>query len=245
MEHVPVKLLVPAIAWQYRLYEPELGRMADFVPRGQVAVDVGVWWGPWSWWLARRASSVHSFEANPDLAARVAPALPHNVTVHPVALSDRGGVSTLSVPARGTGAEGRSSIEPGDRPGAWTERTVETRRLDDFSIDGVGFLKIDVEGHELAVLEGARELIGAQRPTVMVEIEEAGARDSRLDKVVDFFSTFSYGGEYLHGGRWHPIAELDRAATAAMGRKVAQHGYVANLALYARHYVHNFVFRPG
>jgi FkbM family methyltransferase len=39
------------------------------------------------------------------------------------------------------------------------EIAVPTRRLDDYELDAVGFIKIDVEGHELAVLRGGTETI--------------------------------------------------------------------------------------
>ena len=91
MSHVPVGMVVPAVAWQYRFFEPELARLDDFVPRNRGAVDVGVWWGPWTWWLARRVPKVDSFEANLDLVARLEPVLPSNVTIHPVAPAPKDG----------------------------------------------------------------------------------------------------------------------------------------------------------
>jgi FkbM family methyltransferase len=244
MERVPTRLLVPAIAWQYRLYEPELGRLRDFVPGDRGAVDAGVWWGPWTWWLSRRVPRVHSFEPNAELVARLAPVMPSNVTFHQVALSDRAGRSELWIP-RGIGAEGRSSLEPGDRAEAeWSHQSVTTSRLDDFDLGDVGFVKIDVEGHELAVLQGAVGLIADQRPVVMVEVEEHEGRQGPLDTVIEFFASHSYSSRYLLGGRWHAVQDLDRAATREMAQKVARHGYGVNLALYARRYVHNFVFTP-
>jgi hypothetical protein len=88
VNRVPARIMVPAIAWQYRLFEPELGRLTEFVPKDRGAVDVGVWWGPWSWWLARRVPRVDSFEPNPAVLARLGPVMPDNVTIHPVALSN-------------------------------------------------------------------------------------------------------------------------------------------------------------
>ena len=46
------------------------------------------------------------------------------------------------------------------------------KRLDDFNIANCSFIKIDVEGHEEAVLDGASALIAAQRPVLMVELDE-------------------------------------------------------------------------
>ena len=112
VDRVPARLMVPSIAWQYRFFEPELGRLDEFVPKGRGAVDVGVWWGPWSWWLARRVPRVDSFEPNPDLIARLASVMPTNVNIHPVALSNRTGRSNLWVPPGGASPGGRASLEP-------------------------------------------------------------------------------------------------------------------------------------
>jgi FkbM family methyltransferase len=245
LSKIPPRFMVPAIAVQYRLSEPELGRLADLVPKGRGAVDVGVWWGPWTWWLARRALQVHSFEPNAELVGKLTPVLPRNVTLHQVALSDRSGESSLWIPGGGTGTEGRASLESTTRTDdTWREETVVTSRLDDFDLGDVGFVKVDVEGHEFAVLKGAVNLLTTQRPTVLVEIEEHAHREGQLDAIVEFFGDHSYEATYLSRRSWHPIEDLDRQAVRAMANKVASHGYVVDSLLYARRYVHNFVFRP-
>jgi len=246
MSRVPVGVLVPAVAWQYRFFEPELARLDDFVPRGRSAVDVGVWWGPWTWWLARRVPKVDSFEANLDLVARLEPVLPANVTIHPVALSDHDGEADFWVPPGGAGTEGRGSLEgPGTSGDGWIQRAATTARLDDFELGDVGFLKIDVEGHELPVLRGATKLIDSQRPNVLVEIELRPDRPAPIDEIIELFADHSYKGEFLHRGAWHPIGELDRPSTEAIAAEVARHGYVSNLILNSRRYIHNFVFKPS
>ena len=245
MSRVPVRFVVPAVAWQYRFFEPELGRLEEFVPAGRGAVDIGVWWGPWTWWLARRVTRVDSFEPNLDLVDRLEPVLPKNVTIHPVALSDRAGQADFWVPSGGTGTEGRGSLErPGQSDDGWKHREAVTGRLDDFDLRDVGFVKIDVEGHEFSVLQGATELLERERPNVLVEIELRPDRPAPMDDIIAFFDDRSYRGEFLYRGSWRPIAELDRPSTEAMSVRVAGHGYAANLLLYSRRYVHNFVFRP-
>ena len=49
---------------------------------------------------------------------------------------------------------------------------VRCRRLDDFGLEPVGVIKIDAEGHELTVLQGARALIERDRPSFLIEAEE-------------------------------------------------------------------------
>ncbi len=245
LDRVPARLMVPAIAWQYRFFEPELVRLDEFVPKGRGAVDVGVWWGPWSWWLARRVPRVDSFEPNPDFIDRLVSAMPKNVNIHPVALSNQSSRSDLWVPPGGVNTHGRASLEPQTRAGSdWKQHSVATSRLDDFELGDVGFVKIDVEGHELAVLQGATDLLKTQRPTLLVEIEQHAGRHGWLDEIIEFLGDYSYSGEFLQKGRWHPISELDRQRTNEMAARVAQHGYLVNLLLYARRYVHNFVFKP-
>ncbi len=245
MSHVPVGLVVPALAWQFRFFEPELGRLDELVPRGAWAVDVGVWWGPWTWWLARRATRVDSFEPNVDLVDRLDPVFPANATIHPVALSDRTGQAEFWVPSGGTGTEGRGSLERPERlDEGWKHRPVVIGRLDDFGLVDVGFVKIDVEGHEFAVLQGATELLERERPTVLVEIELRPDRPGPLDPIIEFFGDRYYRGEFLYRGRWRPIGELDRSSTEALAARAARHGYATNLLL-SRRYIHNFVFRPA
>jgi len=47
---------------------------------------------------------------------------------------------------------------------------VDTVAIDSLRLDDVGLLKIDVEGHELHVLEGATETIGRCQPAILCEV---------------------------------------------------------------------------
>jgi FkbM family methyltransferase len=53
---------------------------------------------------------------------------------------------------------------------ATTASTTEIKRLDDFSISKVNFIKIDVEGFEAEVLKGASATIIKNKPVVMIEV---------------------------------------------------------------------------
>jgi FkbM family methyltransferase len=245
IEKIPPRLFVPMVAWQYRYFEPELRRLSEYVPPGRRAVDVGVWWGPWSWWLARRAVRVDAFEPIAELSAKVASVMPSNVHMHNVALSDRAGRADLWMPSGGMGTEGRSSIDPSRQPatgGMW--QSVQMERLDAFELSDVGFVKIDVEGHELAVLRGATGLITKHRPNLLVEIEQLEEGDDHVAAVFQFIESLGYKGSFWLGRRWHPLAEFDPAAAVEMSQRAARHGYIGNLLLYARRHVHNFLFRP-
>jgi FkbM family methyltransferase len=110
---------------------------------------------------------VHAFEPNPDLFAYLSRAHIRSVTAYDVALSDTDGSAMLSMPE---GIEtGRGTIATA---AGHDIATVQTRRLDSFELTNIGFIKVDVEGHEEAVLRGARHTLQESFPTLFVEIEE-------------------------------------------------------------------------
>lgn len=65
------------------------------------------------------------------------------------------------------------------------EESVEIRSLDSFDLDKVDFIKIDVEGGEQFVLEGAKETIRRCRPVLLVEVFEEHCMevDSWMEKM--------------------------------------------------------------
>ena len=49
---------------------------------------------------------------------------------------------------------------------------VKKNKLDNLiKSKNIGFIKIDVEGHELEVINGARKLIKENKPILLIEIE--------------------------------------------------------------------------
>ena len=69
---------------------------------------------------------------------------------------------------------GWASLEKGNCPNAeqHLEEVVRVRPLDSFEFVSCAFLKIDVEGHELEVLEGAAKTISRTRPRILVEVRK-------------------------------------------------------------------------
>src|SRR5262245_66579971 len=86
------------IAEEARSGEPELAVLADLVPRGGTAVDVGANQGVFAYALAERAGRVVAFEPNPDYARFARWMLRGRAELHSLALSDQPGRATFHVP---------------------------------------------------------------------------------------------------------------------------------------------------
>lgn len=189
----------------WKLQEPELARIDEFVDGTRGAVDVGAWWGPWTAALAKRCPEVHAFEPQPQLAADLRRWAPPNVTIHETALAAEAGSGSLQRPNDRAGADALASLRPIESS---ESVPVEVRRLDDLGFRDVGFLKIDVEGLELDVLRGAASTIATSQPRIMIEIEQRHL-DGAIDVVFDWFRDQGYRGHFVRGRGWATLDEFD------------------------------------
>lgn len=62
---------------------------------------------------------------------------------------------------------------------------IPSRRLDEFDLENVDLIKIDVEGWELEVLKGARETIKRCQPVLMIEFTQGGGREHKSMNTYD------------------------------------------------------------
>jgi FkbM family methyltransferase len=168
------------IPWYYpykiakvkRRNEPELAILHELVPRGCTAIDVGANRGYYSYALAKFAGRVEAFEPNPVMAQFARDKLGATVRVHEVALANREGREKFYVPQDERGVDQHlgghlGSLHPSAR---YAEYEVRVATLDSFAFDRVGFIKIDAEGCELAVIEGAGQTIARWKPNLVVEL---------------------------------------------------------------------------
>jgi len=152
--------------------EPEMDLLSELVKPGCVALDIGANHGVYAYALSQLASSVHCFEPLAECCSYIQDHRATNITVHNVALSERAGELELYVPhIKGRTVYTRASLA---RPlGPFESRRVEVRTLDSYKLDGVGFIKIDVEGVEAAVLRGGARTLSERHPALLVEIDRA------------------------------------------------------------------------
>lgn len=137
----------------------------------RTVVDVGANKG--QFYLAARrvlpAARIYSFEPLASARARLERIASGDraATIHPYALSDRTGAATMTVTARRDSSsllaptERQVAMFPGTR--AIGEEEVDCRTLDEMlsadELSPLSLLKIDVQGGELAVLEGGTHIV--------------------------------------------------------------------------------------
>nr|WP_202501405.1 FkbM family methyltransferase [Streptomyces sp. SID5785] len=222
---MPARLTAAAARALYPRFEPELARLADLVPGGgprATAVDVGGWYGPWTHRLAARARHVVTLEPVPHLARTLAAGAPANVRVVRAAASDRPGAAPLWQPPHDRrGDRGVSSLVRRDGLHAATGRPVTCVTLDELGVVDVDFVKIDVDGAELAVLRGAEALLARDRPALFVELE---TRIQPIGPVVRHLRARGYEGWVLPGADWLPLPAFDLAAHQRATAHIAQQG---------------------
>jgi len=202
--------------WKYQ--EPELRKLDEYLDCSRLAVDVGAWWGPWTAALARRCPEVHSFEPQPQLAAQLRTWVPSNVVVHETAVGDRSGTAELNRPDDRPGTDGLATLRPMSSTDSETV-TVPLATIDSLDLGDVGFMKIDVEGLELAALTGAAVTIERSKPRLMIEIEQRHL-DEPMETVFDWLHERAYRGLFLRSKSWHRIDTFDveRDQTAHIDR---------------------------
>lgn len=163
-------------------YEPEtlatLLALAHGGTKQGVFIDIGAHFGFYAavleYLAGDRLAAVHAFEPTPetfDVGCRVRSSNGLRFEYRRVAVSNETGEASLYLSRT---AEVTNSLTAGFRRARGT-LSVQTIRLDDY-IDETGIeptiLKVDVESHELAVLEGGLDSIERYRPAIVVEVLE-------------------------------------------------------------------------
>lgn len=164
-------MVLPAthILTQYAGREPQtINYVKRHLRHGDICIDVGANIGLYTMLFAREAACVYAFEPNPAIRRVCRKAITlndfQNVVLDGRAVSDKCGQARFYV----NRYHDLSSLVP--RRYTTKIMNVEKVRLDDIGLDRVDWLKIDAEGHEMAVLRGAQQLI-ARNPQIRLIVE--------------------------------------------------------------------------
>ena len=171
---VPDWLRIRERAWrEKRKGEKEIKIIPNLLVNCNRAIDIGANVGVWSYWLSKYAKQVESFEPNPKIFNVLKNIKIKNVNSYNIALSNKSGSVDLLVPKGSKGFSNQgASLSSIKVQGEHKRISIEAKCLDEYNFLDVDFIKIDVEGHEHEVIEGAQETIKKFKPTMVIEMEE-------------------------------------------------------------------------
>lgn len=234
--------------------EREMPFLRALVDPAMACIDCGAHFGYYSQAMANITTRpIHCIEPHPLLAAQLKRKLSRDrCKVYITSLSDSGYVpSVLCVPvANDLECPGLSYLAAATMAKNYDRSKVRvyqsmTRALDGFVFEHVreplGFIKIDVEGHELQVLKGGFGLLRYGfdqliRPNLMIEIEKR--HNPRWKKVFNLLVDLKYGCVHLSKTGWvvnNPESGI--ATQTEVNYKLLLEGKTSA-------YVSNFIFIP-
>jgi FkbM family methyltransferase len=222
-------------------------RLVDLLCRsGEDAIDVGANFGGYVHFMQRHARRVIAFEPVPEFVHILRAKFGDNVVIEPIALSNRVGEAMLYIPViSGMKVGGCSSLSSVAAAGYEARDIIRARitRLDESYAGTVGFIKVDVEGHEQEVLEGAVETIRRCQPRLLIEIEEH-LSPGGTEHVSALLGRLGYSGYYVHAGKLHDIGDFSVARLQAPDR-IPDVTATLRCRTPLDDYVYNFIFFPA
>ena len=187
--------------------EEEMRIVPALCSADKISLDVGVFRGVYSYLLSKHSLRVVGFEANPIMFKyldRNLTSIIKNLKLYNLALSNDEGDVELKIPLRKKSffkvnfedyyEGGLATIDKeNDLDGKETHTfNIQKARLDSFKFNNkVGFIKIDVEGHEQKVLEGSVKILENNQPNLLVEIEKRH-RKLNPDYTISFLREIGY-----------------------------------------------------
>jgi FkbM family methyltransferase len=249
-----LRALVPqsVLNWREQRYFLTYGeiemQLVDILCRpDRDAIDVGANYGGYIHFMRRYARHVTAYEPIPDFVNLLRRKFPADVEIEQLALSDMAGIAELYTPVIDdvpvSGCSTLSLAASATYP-SHTSMRIRTARLDDVYHGAPGFIKIDVEGHEYAVLAGARNIISGFLPRVLVEIDDH-LSPGGIERAVMYFGPMGYQGYYVHRYRLHPIGMFDPIKLQDPPNAVDMTASIKDRSGDGGDYVSNFIFIPS
>lgn len=201
--------------------------------KSKTSIDIGALWGGYSVLLKKFSNNLVIFEPNVNNYNFLVKSFKGNKNIEIInaAVSDKSDSATLKIPENNPGNATIESENKFDDKNKVREYKVTTKKIDDSNIKNVGFIKIDIEGHEYSAVKGMAELIKNQRPNLLIEIEERHNAGS-IERVSSFFKSLEYDIFFIAGNFIYPFSDyiIDE--------------YQNSENRNTRKYINNFIFIP-
>jgi FkbM family methyltransferase len=197
-------LLKAATQQHHRALAPTIARL---VPSTAIVFDVGAHAGQYTKLFARAAADGRVYAFEPGSYARSILRTVvwlhglSNVAVLPIALGSETRLDTLTIPLKESGSFGFGLSHLGRPAERWrvvAQEIVAQTTIDSvvktLGLDRLDFIKADVEGWELRLLQGAEDTIGRCRPHLLLELADAALARAgdRLEDALSFLAARGY-----------------------------------------------------
>jgi FkbM family methyltransferase len=216
-------------------FEQEMWLASIFCDQEKTSIDIGANMGHYSYYMAKFSKNVIAFEPNRDLWGDLGRLLGHKVRLESAALSRASGKAVMRIDSSNTGVatvEEKNDLSCVADQSVVVSREIETRTLDSFNLSNVAMIKIDVEGHEEAVLAGAHQTILRNQPVLIVESEDRH-NSGAPQRVAESLAALGYLAFYLKDRQLWDFAALRAEDTNPKN---------IDLGL---PYINNFIFIPA
>ena len=186
-----------SIKIQYFIYyfsenkENELFKLKQLISSKGNAIDIGCNKGLFSYALSKQSKiiKIFSFEPNKFILNDLKNYNCKNIKIFNYALSNKEKNENLIIPYyKRFELDGFATLEKkillNQKFRKFKKINIKTKKLDNFNFKNISFIKIDVEGHEISLLNGAKKIFKANKPNCLIEIKKGN-----LFKVKKFFKS--------------------------------------------------------
>jgi FkbM family methyltransferase len=229
---------------RYRDQRLEIKNLLKNLKQDSIAIDVGSNKGSYLWSLSKEVplGRVIAFEPQPILAKYLVNACIKtnlkNVLVENYGVSSKSGVFSLAIPGKNLTSPGASFEKAVFERENCKFIKIKTITLDNYfksEKKHIGALKIDVEGHEMSVLIGAKKIINLHKPIILCESEQRHLTKGKVKDVLNFIEALGYDGYLIAKDSLIPVKDF----LPDIHQKQVGERYWDN-----PDYFNNFIFKP-
>lgn len=195
-------------------------------------VDIGANVGIYSYYYMNKFEKIIAFEPLIKYC-RLDDLKSNKIITHNCAISDKQGETILYTPVK-KGNEIPSNSSLSEVGHETVENLIKIKTLDEFNLTDVDLIKIDVEGHESNVLNGALNTIKKNKPILIIEIEHRHIRIS-INKIFEMVTSQNYEGFFLKKKKLLPISDFSI--------NIDQKPFLKD-NIPVKGYINNFIFIP-
>jgi FkbM family methyltransferase len=205
VRHGLIMGFLPAIFFRSVPLGSETAFLQSLDLRGKVVYDIGAFQGIMTLFFARQARTVVAYEPQPESFQRVSENVKLNGLGNVVVLNRAVGnqetlISLVYDPRMQGAATGDPGIGTQIRESLPDAVTVEVsvvcldQDIERSGLPAPDFVKIDIEGMELAALEGMQETLAQSRPQLYLEMHGAteDEKEQRVRRIVQFLNAMGY-----------------------------------------------------